>query len=499
MTDTPKILVVDDIPRNRKILRDRLESRGCRVIEAGDGEEAVMMVQREMPDVVFLDIVMPGMDGYAVLENLKADDELRHIPVIVVSAVDQIESVARCLELGAEDHLSKPFNAAVLEARLNSSLQKKEWRDQERSYRHQIEEANKSLERRVDERTEELQSALKEVETLKNKLVAENTYLQQEVTLGREFGDIVTESREFRAVLDTVAQVASTNATVLILGETGTGKEVIARAIHGESARKERPLVKVNCASLPANLIESELFGHEKGSFTGANARRIGRFELADGGTLFLDEIAELPPELQPKLLRVLQEGEFERLGGSRTISVDVRVMAATNRDLAKEIAHGNFREDLYYRLNVFPIRCPPLRERINDIPILAHHFLGMFAAKTGKTITTIPDDVMAALTAYGWPGNVRELENIIERAVIISRGTALELGDWFHSGEASSSAAATETLEEHERRYITKILKRTGWKVRGTNGAATILDIKPTTLEARMIKLGIERPLAPT
>jgi formate hydrogenlyase transcriptional activator len=499
MANAPKILVVDDIPRNRRILRDRLESRGCAVLEAGDGEEALVMVQREMPDVVFLDIIMPGMDGYAVLENLKADDELRHIPVIVVSAVDQIQSVARCLELGAEDYLSKPFNAAVLEARLGSSLQKKSWQDQERSYRSQIEEANRSLERRVNERTEELQSALKEVETLKNKLVAENTYLQQEVTLGHDFGDIVTESKEFREVLDTVEQVASTNATVLILGETGTGKEVIARAIHSISDRKDRPLVKVNCASLPASLIESELFGHEKGSFTGANTRRIGRFELADGGTLFLDEIAELPTDLQPKLLRVLQEGEFERLGGSHTISIDVRVMAATNRDLAKEIAHGTFREDLYYRLNVFPIRCPPLRERISDIPLLAQHFLKIFAAKTGKTITGIPDQVMAALTAYGWPGNVRELENIIERAVIISRGTDLELGDWFHTAEASSSAGAIETLEEHERRYITKILKRSGWKVRGANGAAAVLDIKPTTLEARMVKLGIERPLAAT
>ena len=495
MADKPKVLVVDDVPRNRRILRDRLENRGCAVIEAGGGEEALTKIRDERPDVVFLDIIMPGMDGYAVLESLRSDDELRDIPIIVVSAVNQTDSVVKCLELGAADYLSKPFNAVVLEARLDASLERKRRRDQEQSYRRHIEEANESLERRVAERTEELQQALHEVEELKNRLLAENTYLQQEIKSSHNFEEIISESPVFRQILNTVEQVARTDATVLILGETGTGKELLARAVHDISARRDRPLVKVNCASLPANLIESELFGHEKGAFTGAHTRRVGRFELADGGTIFLDEIAELPLELQSKMLRVLQEGEIERLGGSRTIRVDVRAIAATNRDLVKEIAAGAFREDLYYRLNVFPITCPPLRERRTDIPLLVRHFVSVFSAKTGKTIANIPASTMQALVTYDWPGNVRELENIIERAVIISSSAELELGDWFHRSGTESDNRTTETLEEHERKYIVDIMELTGWKVRGENGAAAILDIKPTTLEARMKKLEIERP----
>ena len=508
MLEQPKILVVDDIPRNVKILRDRLVNEGYQVIEASNGVDALEKIKKESPDLVLLDIIMPEMDGYQVLEHLKADKTLRHIPVVVISAVDQIESVARCLELGAEDYLTKPFSSVILKARVSACLEKKKWHEQmqqevsERKRAEQaLHEANEKLEQRVAERTDELKSALEEVEILKNRLQAENIYLQQEIKLAHNFEEIVSQSQTFGKVLKKVEQVASTDATVLILGETGTGKELLARAVHSISARKNRPLVKVNCAALPANLIESELFGHEKGSFTGAFARRIGRFELADGGTVFLDEIAELPLELQSKLLRVLQEGEIERLGSASTIKVDVRVIAATNRDLEEARAKGDFREDLYYRLNVFPIMCPSLRERGDDIPLLVKHFIGKYSSKIGKNIETIPNNIMEALQAYSWPGNVRELENIVERAVILSRGTQLEPGDWLpkntvsaSSDATSSGATAVPTLEEKEREHITEVLDLTGWRVRGERGAAEVLGIKPTTLEARMKKLNIQR-----
>ncbi len=342
---------------------------------------------------------------------------------------------------------------------------------------------------------EELRHALAEVERLKNRLQEENIYLRQEIQLTHNFEDIISQSEVFKEVLRHIEQVASTDATVLILGETGTGKELVARAIHSISTRPDHPLVKVNCAALPANLIESELFGHERGAFTGALARKIGRFELADGGTIFLDEIGDLPPDLQVKLLRVLQEGEFERLGNPKTIKVDVRVIAATNRNLEQAIENGRFREDLFYRLNVFPIHIPPLRERKEDIPLLVNHFVQKYSSKVGKRIETVSQKVSEHLQAYHWPGNVRELENIIERAVIISRGTQLELGDWFSQEKAPSDVSQVATLEEVERAHITKALQFTRWRVSGAKGAAEILGMNPYTLVSRMKKLAIRRP----
>jgi len=264
--------------------------------------------------------------------------------------------------------------------------------------------------------------------------------------------------------------------------------------VHNLSERRERPLVKVNCAALPANLIESELFGHEKGAFTGAIARKIGRFELAGGGTIFLDEIGELPPELQAKLLRVLQEGEFERVGGQQTLKVNTRVIAATNRDLQEEIARGRFREDLYYRLHVFPVTIPPLRERKEDIPLLINHFVKKYGARTGKRIETISQNLIETLQAYDWPGNVRELENVIERAVIVSQGKQLKLDDWLPRPVTKVDEPSLLKLEELERNHIIKVLEMTGWRISGGRGAAKILDIKPTTLRSRMEKLGITR-----
>jgi PAS domain S-box-containing protein len=364
-----------------------------------------------------------------------------------------------------------------------------------------LKQMNEELEARVAQRTAEiseanqkLQNALTEVERLKNRLEAENIYLQEEIKLNHNFEDIITGSHELKRVLRKVEQVASTDATVLILGETGTGKELFTRAIHNISRRRDRPLVKVNCAALPANLIESELFGHEKGAFTGALSRKIGRFELADEATLFLDEIGDLPLELQAKLLRVLQDGEFERLGNSNTMKVNVRVIAATNRDLTEATKIKTFREDLFYRLNVFPILIPPLRERKDDIPVLVKHLLQKHSVRIGKKIEIIPQKVIDKLVLYHWPGNVRELENIIERAVIISPGNELRLGDWLAKSDELNESGQVQTLEQIEKEHIVEILKMTGWRVSGEKGAAKLLGIKPPTLVSRMKKLGIER-----
>ncbi|MFM9840891.1 MAG: sigma 54-interacting transcriptional regulator [Cyclobacteriaceae bacterium] len=336
------------------------------------------------------------------------------------------------------------------------------------------------------------------------KLQAQNQYLQDEIKLSHNYDEIVSKSNVFRAVLKKVEQVAATDATVLILGESGTGKELLCRAIHSTSKRGNRPLVKINCAALPANLIESELFGHEKGAFTGAFAQKIGRFELADGGTLFLDEIGELPLELQPKLLRILQEGEFERVGSSKTMKIDVRIIAATNRDLQNSVNSKEFRSDLYYRLNVFPIYSPPLRERKEDIPLLVNHFCKKHETRLAKKITSVPKIVLDALIAYDWPGNVRELENIIERGLIVAKKNELEMGDWlprFSAKDIVQPTSATSTvnsskksLEEVERQHIIDVLTKSNWKIRGEDGAAKILELNPTTLEARIKKLGIAR-----
>jgi PAS domain S-box-containing protein len=331
----------------------------------------------------------------------------------------------------------------------------------------------------------------------KARLQAQNQYLQEEIKLTHNFEEIVSRSINFKKVLQQIEQVSATDATVLILGESGTGKELIARAIHNISNRSKQPLVKVNCATLPANLIESELFGHEKGAFTGAVEKKIGRFELADGGTIFLDEIGELPVELQAKLLRVLQEGEFERLGNPKTLKVNVRVIAATNRNLLAAIEKKEFREDLYYRLNVFPILCPPLRERKDDIPLLVKHFCKKHEGKIGKSVHTVPENVMEALMVYDWPGNIRELENIIERALILSNKGVLEYGDWVpaHTTETNGTAKPVATkLDDVEKEHILSVLKQTNWRVSGEKGAAKILGLNATTLEARMKKLGIVR-----
>ena len=332
------------------------------------------------------------------------------------------------------------------------------------------------------------------MEQEKARLEAQNIYLQEEIKVTHNFEELIGSSTSLKKVLKNVERVAPTDSTVLITGETGTGKELIARAIHNLSSRKNKPLVKVNCAAIPAGLIESELFGHEKGAFTGALTKKMGRFEVADKGTIFLDEIGELPLDLQSKLLRVLQEGEFERVGGTQTFKVNVRVIAATNRDLEQQSKTGHYRPDLYYRLNVFPIHLPTLREREGDIPMLAQYFAHKFAANFGKKIDRISERMMAALQRYQWPGNIRELEHVIERAVILSEGSELELIDWLSQPGGRAGLGKILTLEEVERQHIVDILDQTNWRVSGEKGAAKILGLNPTTLEARMKKLGIAR-----
>jgi PAS domain S-box-containing protein len=336
------------------------------------------------------------------------------------------------------------------------------------------------------------EKALSEMNTLKTQLEAETVYLQEELKLEYNHKKIIGQSDGLKSVLHKVEQIASSNTTVLVLGETGTGKELVARAVHELSLRNSRPLIKVNCGALPANLIESELFGHEKGAFTGAQSKHLGRFEIADGATLFLDEIGELPFDLQAKLLRVVQDGEFERLGSSHTIKVDVRIVAATNRDLQEEVYKGGFREDLWYRLNIFPITVPPLRERQDDIPLLVHYYVDKIAKRMGKTITHVSTSVMAELQSYGWPGNIRELENVLERAVINSSGCKLHLADQL-TRPSRFLSKGPDTMEAIEKKHILRVLEQTNWKVSGKNSAAEILGLDRSTLRARMIRLHIQ------
>ena len=358
---------------------------------------------------------------------------------------------------------------------------------------------NALLSKEIDEHKqaeESLQGAYALIKQMKDRLQAENTYLQQEIAGEYNFGEIVGQSKAISYVFFRVEQVAALNATVLLLGETGTGKGVIARTIHSRSTRKDRPMITVNCTSLPANLIESELFGREKGAFTGAHARQMGRFELANGGTIFLDEIGEMPLELQCKLLRVIQDGEFERLGSPRTMKVDVRIIAASNRDLEEEIRNGTFREDLFYRLNVFPITIPPLRQRKEDIPLFVTHYISKFNKQMGKKIDTVSKGILNTLMEYNWPGNVRELENVIERAVITSQGTVLQLLERFATNRRQDELTGQDVkaLVELEHDHILYVLQRTGWRIEGKSGAAVLLGLNPSTLRARMRKYGIIR-----
>jgi len=417
-----------------------------------------------------------GTTLHAQLQSIMAgniDDKIDYIHTTIIDASDRRR---------AEDALQKAYGE--LEQRVKKRTQ-------------ELVKANAQLLSEVEERkaTEaSLRSANAEIKLLSGRLQAENIHLQQEISREYDFGEIIGQSDAISYVFFRVEQVAPQDATVLLLGETGTGKGLIARAIHSRSARKERPMITVNCTALPANLIESELFGREKGAFTGANARQMGRFELADGGTIFLDEIGEMPQELQCKLLRVIQDGEFERLGSPRTLKVDVRIIAASNRNLEEEISAGRFREDLFYRLSVFPITIPPLRRRKDDIPLLIQYFVAKYNKKIGKKIDTVSKETLNALQEYQWPGNVRELENVIERAVITSQGPALQVLDRFDTFRDPGGGHDVQSLADLERDHILQVLQKTGWRVEGEKGAAIILGLNPSTLRARMRKYGLRR-----
>jgi formate hydrogenlyase transcriptional activator len=457
--EAPAVLVVDDERLNRDLLEQELLEAGYRTLSAANGKEALEIAANARPDLILLDAMMDGLDGFETCERLKSADATRSIPVIFLTALSDTEIKLRAFRAGAVDYVTKPFQAEELLARVGTHI----------SLRREIEAHRKS------------KSTIQ--------------YLVDEIRADRH--SIVGDSPALRRVLGEIAQVAPTDTTVLIQGETGTGKELVARAIHDASARRERPLVKLNCAALPRELVESELFGHEKGAFTGALQQRRGRFELADGGTLFLDEVGELPLEAQAKLLRVLQERELERVGGTRTLQVDVRVIAATNRDLQSQVAAGRFRSDLYYRLNVFPIVVPPLRERRNDIPRLVQHFAEKTARKLGRPFEGVAPAFIERASAYDWPGNIREVENVVERAMIMSRGPLLDGADVLSPGPVQRAAAPLPgeiTLEEMERAQIKRVLEGTRWQIEGERGAARILGLNPSTLRGRLRKLGIRK-----
>jgi formate hydrogenlyase transcriptional activator len=426
-------------------------------------------------------------------------EELRHGRAVRLDSVDDappqaVHERAYARALGVRSHLAVPLAVGghwVCAVGTMTVFEARHWSEATvQRVRIVGQVLANALHRRNVERA--LRSSLGEVRRLQRRLAAENEYLREEIASEAGFEQIVGKSPALRAVLVQAARVADTPAAVLLLGETGTGKELVARAIHARSRRSERPLIRVNCAALPSSLVESELFGHEKGAFTGATSAKPGRFELADGGTLFLDEVGEIPAEVQVKLLRVLQDGEFERVGGTRTRGVDVRIVAATNRDLSLAIQEGRFREDLYYRLATFPIRLPPLRERREDVPLLVWEIIRRRQGEFGRRIERVPESAMRALVGYGWPGNVRELSNVIERALVLSEGPVLELDAAF---AAAQPAEATDRLDEVERLHLLRVLERSRWRINGPGNAAEILGMHPNTLRSRMKKLGIARP----
>ena len=639
-----EILIVDDEVPNLQLLTQVLTDAGYQALRSARRPQlAIESALAQPPALILLDVRMPEMDGFEVCRRLKREVRTRDIPIIFVSALQDVQDRVRGFESGGVDFISKPFQAPEVLARVRTHLFLRglqvHLEELVATRTAELSAANQELVTEIDERQRiegklaasekrlralfkwandgivtlegdrltdcnhraleilrrprdevvgldpsafsparqpdgrrsqekaqelinraydgelmlfewvctrgdgkpvdlevslnkidagqgptllalwrditrrkelevkrerariELEQAYDEIRELKERLEAENLTLREEVKIAAGKNEIVGKSHGIRTVLQQVGQVAPADSTVLLLGETGTGKGLVAHQIHELSRRRDRPLVSVNCAALPASLIESEFFGHERGAFTGATERKIGRFELADGGTIFLDEIGDLPIELQAKLLRVLQDHAFERLGSSKTTTVDARIIAATNRDLDALIAQGAFRADLYYRLGVFPIRIPPLRERRSDIPLLVWFFITMLQPRLGRTIQFVPDEVMDALTAYDWPGNVRELRNLVERAMIISPGTKLELSADFPQGQSTPRAPTqnqgrrSENLQAVERAHIISVLEACDWKVRGQGGAAERLGLKRTTLQSRMKKLGIQRP----
>ncbi len=448
------VLIVDDEKNYLVVLEDMLEDEGYKVLTASSGAEAIEIIQAKPVDTVLSDIKMPGMSGIDLLDNIKAVDP--DLPVILMTAYAEVDQAVEAMKKGALDHLQKPFD-------------------------------NKDVKRAVARGAE------------KRSLIKNIRYLETE--LGSVWGNIVGKSKAMETVFTIMKRVADTPTTALVVGESGTGKELIARGLHKASSRSSAPFVSINCAAVPENLLESELFGYEKGAFTGAGSLRQGKFEFADGGSLFLDEVGEMSLNLQVKLLRVLQEQEFQRVGGNHDIRVDVRIIAATNKDLREEVDAGRFREDLYFRLNVVRIVVPPLRDRRSDIPFLVAHFIAKFGDKLGRTVRDVDPEVMSALYRYSWPGNVRELENVIERSLVLCRGTTIKPEDLppeiRESPEIeegldtliSWEKGLAETLDAIEERMIRQALKKT----RNVQAqAAKMLGVSRSNLQYKMKKYGL-------
>ena len=468
--DNPFVCVIDDEPLIRESLRDLLRSAGLRVQTFASAQEFLTSQPSETPGCLLLDVRMPGISGLELQRQLCSGGS--PVPIIFMTGHGNIPMSVRAMKAGAFEFLTKPCRDEDLLSVVNQAIER-------------------------GSRTRESNSEAAE----------DRSFLNDELRNKTSFSEIVGESEALRQVLHHVEIVAPKDATVLVLGETGTGKELIARAIHERSRRKGKPLIRVNCTSIPKELFESEFFGHAKGAFTGAIRDRAGRFEVAAGGTLFLDEVGEIPIPLQSKLLRVLQEKSYERVGEEKTRRADVRVVAATNRDLAKEVAAGRFRPDLYYRLNVFPLKVAALRERKEDIPVLATHFVQLSAKELGWPKPRLTRAGIETLQNYDWPGNIRELRNVIERAVILAQGGALEF-DLPENGSNPTSIERTDVnqpesriltepeIRRLERENIFAVLQKTGWKIKGANGAAELLGLKANTLIARIKKMGFKRPL---
>lgn len=447
---SPTVLIIDDEEHMRWAINKALSAEDYRVIEAPDGEKGLAIVAAENPDLVLLDLRMPGMDGISVLKKIKSD--FAKIPVIVITAHGTIETAIESMKLGASDYITKPFDIDELKILIKRSIEVKD-------------------------------------------LFEEVSYLRSELGNKLDF-QLIGQSPAVRKINEIINQIANSDATVMISGESGTGKEVVARAIHQQSNRRNKPFIAVNCAAIPENLLESELFGYEKGAFTGANNRKLGKFEIAHQGTIFLDEIAEMPLAMQAKLLRVLQERSFERVGGNKPVKVDVRILAATNKNLPTAIRTGIFREDLYYRLQVMPVELPPLRERKEDIPLLVEHFLNKHDAH--KKIKEISTETKKVLQEYNWPGNIRELENIVERAIILCRGNVIQI-DNFPQGMATVATDNTNiidfpdqgiSIEEVEKQLIVTALEKA---LGNQSKAAQLLGITRSALIYRMQKYNLK------
>ena len=490
------ILVVDDTPTNLSVVSAFLDDAGYKVLVAEGGKDALDVIRIVTPDLILLDVLMPAPNGFETCSQLKSDSATKDIPVIFMTALSDTSEKVKGFEAGGVDYITKPFHQDEVLARVKTHLTLRDLQRELEKQKSDLQEQNRLLQSEIDAHTRTKGTV---------------QYLRDELESEQVGAGFIGSSSTIRETLAQVSQAAETDCTVLIIGETGTGKEVLARAVHEQSLRAAMPMIKVNCAAIPKDLFESEFFGHEKGAFTGASAKRLGRFELADGGTLFLDEIGELPLEIQSKLLRVLQEQEFERVGGQSTQKVDVRIIAATNRDLLEAVAEKRFREDLFYRLNVFPVHIPALRDRPDDIPLFVQYFLKKFSIKHRKVVEAMHEESLCDFLNYGWPGNIREMENVLERAVIVNKGPIIQIGEWFDRQSTTSNTIPNETppsphshlsseattflaLEDVERLHILRALDLTKWRISGEKGAAQLLGVNRSTLRGRMEKLGIVR-----